>query len=164
MFIGSAVLLVYWLLTRVSQLPLVMAAVAAVWGGLWVILQHRANRDTEREVNAPPYRQPAGKHVVIISKATYRFRQGLLVYDGKGLVWLGGFIKAEAGDHLEPEHSQNVATRRLLNLEDLAGFTHRATIMGWAVLELRAESGEQFRLRLKDPEGFRLLLELLDQS
>ena len=77
---------------------------------------------------------------------------------------MGGYIKAEAGDHLEPERLQNVTARRLLNLEDLAGFTHRAAIMGGAVLELKAESGEQFRLRLKEPEGLLLLLELLDQS
>jgi hypothetical protein len=161
MFIGSAILLLYWFVDHTASTALVMAIVAALWGIVWVFLQHRSNRDSQREVNTPPYQQPKKGKLVVLSRAWWGFQQGLLLTDHKRLLWLKGHQKVKTGESLSTGRNEAVL---ILQLRDLSQFTHRAGMWGAGRLELSTENGQHFTFHLKDVEGLALLMDLLSSD
>ena len=83
MLIGAIVLLVYWFINQEATTALVMSTLAALWGILWVVLQHQANVSTQKEIETPPYQKPKKGKWVALSRVRQGFKRGWLVTDHK---------------------------------------------------------------------------------
>lgn len=161
MFIAAAILFVYWLIFPNATTALVMAIVAVVWGILWVILQHRANLNTQKEMEAPAYRQPTKGKMVALSRVKQGFKQGWLITDHEQLFLYKGDIQAQPGESLRLPTN---AFTPIATLDNIKSFRHVAGIWGGGTLELYNETGKQFTFNLKDPEGLPLFIEMLESD
>jgi hypothetical protein len=92
MFIGAVILLAYLLINREATIVLVMSVVAALWGILWVFLQHQANISSQKEINAPAYQKPAKGKLVALTRVHQGFKQGWLATDHTQLLFHKGVM------------------------------------------------------------------------
>jgi hypothetical protein len=157
-FISAAILFVYWLIFPNATTALVMAIVAVVWGILWTNLQHRANLNTQKEMEAPAYVQPVKGKMVALSRVKQGFKQGWLVTDHEQLFFYEGQLETSPGKTFNPGSEGLIL---ISPIEKIERFKHSAGLWGGGTLELFPETGKPLKFHLKDPEGLVLLMDML---
>jgi hypothetical protein len=104
-----------------------MAGVAALWGILWIALQHHSNSNTQRELNAPHYQKPQRGKWVLLSRTKQGFSKGWLVTDHEQLFFYKGDIQAQPGESLSLPTD---AFTPIATLDNIKSIKHLAGMWG----------------------------------